>query len=117
MAIITSHTLNGSNGSHAGGISVYLKNLISNEIVFQTSMDSGGRLNETVSPENIDVNAKYELVFKTRNYWEKQDKHKNKDRVVEEVVIRFKMPNKNKKYHFPIILSPNSYSTWWSEGE
>ena len=117
MAIITSHTLNGSNGSHAGGISVYLKNLNSNEIVFQTSMDSGGRLNETVSPENIDVNAKYELVFKTRNYWEKQDKYKNKDRVVEEVVIRFKMPNKNKKYHFPIILSPNSYSTWWSEGE
>ena len=42
---------------------------------------------------------------------------KNKDRVVEEVVIRFKMPNKNKKYHFPIILSPNAYSTWWSEGE
>ena len=117
MAIITSHTLNGSNGSHAGGISVYLKNLNSNEIVFQTSMDSGGRLNKTVSSEIIDENAKYELVFKTRNYWKKQGKYKNKDRVVEEVVIRFKMPNKNKKYHFPIILSPNSYSTWWSEGE
>ena len=117
MAIITSHTLNGSNGSHAGGISVYLKNLNSNEIVFQTLMDSGGRLNKIVSPENIDVNAKYELVFKTRNYWEKQDKSKNKDRIVEEVVIRFKMSNKNKKYHFPLILSPNSYSTWWSEGE
>ena len=117
MAIITSHTLNGSNGSHAGEISVYLKNLNSNEIVFQTSMDSGGRLNKTVSSESIDENAKYELVFKTRNYWEKQDIYKNKDRVVEEIVIRFKMPNKNKKYHFPIILSPNSYSTWWSEGE
>ena len=117
MAIITSHTLNGSNGSHAGEISVYLKNLNSNEIVFQTSMDSGGRLNKTVYSESIDENAKYELVFKTRNYWEKQDKYKNKDRVVEEIVIRFKMPNKNKKYHFPIILSPNSYSTWWSEGE
>ncbi len=117
MAIITSHTLNGSNGSHAGGISVYLKNLNSNEIVFQTSMDSGGRLNKTVSSESIDENAKYELVFKTRNYWEKQGKYKNKDRVVEEIVIRFKMLNKNKKYHFPIILSPNSYSTWWSEGE
>ena len=57
MAIITSHTLDGSNGSHAGGISVYLKNLNSNQIVFQTSMDSGGRLNETISTENIDVNA------------------------------------------------------------
>ena len=68
MAIITSHTLNGSNGSHAGEISVYLKNLNSNEIVFQTSMDSGGRLNKTVSSESIDENAKYELVFKTRNY-------------------------------------------------
>ena len=68
MAIITSHTLNGSNGSHAGGISVYLKNLNSNEIIFQTSMDSGGRLHETIPPESIDENTKYELGMREGEY-------------------------------------------------
>ena len=119
MAIITWHTLNGSNGSHAGRISVYLKNLNSNEIIFQTSI---GLWSEDCTKQFLlrvlDENTKYELAFKTLNYWEKNKIIlKNKDSVVEEVVIRFKMPNKIQKYHFPIILSPNSYSTWWSEGE
>ena len=35
MATITSHTLNGSNGTHADGITVMLKNLSENREVFK----------------------------------------------------------------------------------
>ena len=35
MAIITSHTLNGSNGTHAGSITVMLKNLMKIENFFK----------------------------------------------------------------------------------
>jgi|TARA_B100000767_G_scaffold175718_1_gene164237 5-hydroxyisourate hydrolase-like protein (transthyretin family) len=117
MAIISSHTLNGSDGTHAGGILVNLKNLNTNEYLFKTSMDNGGRLNEMLSNESIDENANYELTFLTNDYWKKQKNFKENINIVDEIVIRFKMPNKNKKYHFPIILSHNSYSTWWSQGE
>tara|TARA_B100000900_G_C20551546_1_gene704936 strand:+ start:339 stop:689 length:351 start_codon:yes stop_codon:yes gene_type:complete len=116
MATITSHTLNGSNGTHADGITVILKNLSENREVFQTKMDIGGRLNKIVDPEEINENSTYELIFLIGEYWKNfyNDADKN---VVDEIVVRFKMPDKNKKYHFPIILSQNSYSTWWSQGE
>ena len=38
-----------------------------------------------------------------------------RDRIVSEIVVRFNMENPNKKYHIPIIISPNGYSIWWSE--
>ena len=117
MAIISSHTLNGLSGTHASEISVMLKNLNNNDIIFEIPMDIGGRLNQVISNEKVDVQATYELVFKTGNYWEKVMNDKNYQNIIQDIVIRFKMPNNNKKYHFPIILSPNSYSTWWSQGE
>ncbi len=116
MAIITSHTLNGSNGTHAGSITVMLKNLNENRKLFQTKMDVGGRLNKIVHPDEINENSTYELIFQTGKYWKNVYNDVNKN-IVDEIVIRFKMPDKNKKYHFPIILSQNSYSTWWSHGE
>ena len=47
MAIITSHILNGTDGSHAS-IRVLLKNLSGNKNVFKCKMDIGGRLNKTI---------------------------------------------------------------------
>ena len=117
MAVISSHTLNGIDGTHAGGISVELKNINTNEYLFKTSMDSGGRLNEIVPPDLIDEKAVYELVFGVGKYWEKTHIVSDINKILIEIVIRFKIIDKHKKYHIPVILSPNSYSTWWSEGE
>tara|TARA_B110000881_G_C18404544_1_gene427724 strand:+ start:468 stop:821 length:354 start_codon:yes stop_codon:yes gene_type:complete len=117
MAIISSHTLNGIHGTHAGGISVELKNIKTHKYLFKTFMDNGGRLNEIVSPELIDENAIYELVFGVGKYWKKVHVISDKNKVLNEIVIRFKIIDRYKKYHMPIILSPNSYSTWWSDGE
>ena len=43
MALVTSHTLNSSNGTHAGGIAVTLSNLDNGNILFTGYMDEGGR--------------------------------------------------------------------------
>ena len=39
MAWVTSHTLNGVDGSHAGGIAVRLVNLATGETLFDAAMD------------------------------------------------------------------------------
>lgn len=117
MAIISSHTLNGANGSHAGDIGVSLVNRKTNEILFETAMDSGGRLSKEVDPGLIDTTASYELVFHTGPYWESQPHPGPGVRAIEEVVIRFSMPDPDARYHMPVILSPNSYSVWWSQPE
>lgn len=116
MATISSHTLNGTNGTHAGDIKVTLVNRDSGETLFSTNMDSGGRLNETLPPDKVDIHARYELTFQTGNYWATQDLSQgiSHSQLIDEIVLRFQMPDPDARYHMPVILSPNSYSIWSS---
>ena len=69
MAILSSHTLNGMNGSHAGGFPVRLINITQNSEIFSSSMDSNGRLEKNIDLSLTDVTDKFELVFDTGFYW------------------------------------------------
>ena len=48
MAIISSHTLNGMNGTYAGGFPVRLINITKSSEIFNTRMDNNGRLEKKV---------------------------------------------------------------------
>ena len=109
MAILTSHTLNGTDGTNAGGIKVTFS-LVGGEKIFETKMDEGGRLNKKIGSEQIDPIATYELVFETGPYWIER----GYNQILDQVVLRFKMPDPTADYHMPVIISPNSYSVWWS---
>ena len=109
MAILTSHTLNGTDGTHAGGIEVIFS-LVGGEKIFETKMDEGGRLNEEIGSKYLDPTFSYELVFETGPYWIER----GYKQMLDQVVLRFNMPDPNSNYHMPVIISPNSYSVWWS---
>ncbi len=117
MAIISSHTLNGMNGTHAGGFPVRLINITKNSEIFCTSIDNNGRLEESVDLSHSDATDKFELIFDTGIYWNSFGLSASHNQIISEVVLRFSMPNKNARYHMPVILSPNSYSTWSSQPE
>jgi 5-hydroxyisourate hydrolase len=110
MAMLSSHTLNGSDGTHAGGIAVTLTNLIHGTIVFTARMDDGGRLSQDIDAQVIYPDATYELVFDTGPYWAAR----NIPATVTQIALRFAMPDPEGKYHMPVILNPNSYSMWTS---
>jgi len=110
MATLTSHTLNGSDGTHAGGIPVTLTNLTTGTLTLTAQMDEGGRLSQNIAAEQIDVAATYELVFDTSNYWA----NRNVPATVTKIALRFAMPDPEGAYHMPVILNPNSYSMWMS---
>ena len=112
MAVVSSHTLNSVDGSHAGGIAVRLVNLETGTTVFDTAMDDGGRLVQEVA--DPDPNARYELVFQTGAYWEGRVARSRGFRIINEVVVRFAMPEPDGRYHIPLILSPHGYSLWSS---
>ena len=117
MAIVSSHTLNGMNGTHAGGFPVRLINITQNSEIFCSSMDNNGRLEKIIDLSVTDGKDKFELIFDTGAYWSSLGFSASDNQIICEVVLRFSMPNKNAKYHMPIILSPNSYSTWASQPE
>ena len=117
MAIVSSHTLNGTNGTHAGEFPVRLINITKNSEIFSTRMDNSGRLEENVDLSLTDEIDKFELIFDTGVYWNSFGLSSSDNQIISEVVLRFSMPNKNARYHMPLILSPNSYSTWASQPE
>ena len=114
MSLVSSHTLNGVDGTHAGHIPVRLVHIASQKIIFETQMDAGGRLSQTIESEKIDVDGPYELVFDTADYWQSRNFPRKGPQIMDQIVIRFSMPDPEGQYHIPVILSPNSYSVWWS---
>ena len=117
MALITSHTLNSSNGTHAGGLPVMLTELPTGRILFQTVMDEAGRLSETVEVAASDPATVYELCFTTGPYWDAQNLQEAGARISDQIVLRFCISNTEARYHMPIILSPHGHSVWMSVPE
>lgn len=115
MATISSHALNSTDGTHAGGIAVALTSLDAGVTLFETEMDAGGRLVQQVESNLIDTEHCYELVFRVRSYW--KSKGIDCTNIRDEIVLRFMMPDPDARYHMPIILSPYGYSTWASVPE
>ena len=117
MAIVSSHTLDSVLGMHAGGIEIELFRLERTGTrvrLFRTQSDAGGRLAKDVKLRPEHANDEYEMVFQTGDYFAGHSVPNLGNRIIEEVVVRFRMPDPDGRYHIPLMLAPNSYSVWWS---
>ena len=110
MASITSHILNGTDGTHAGKIPASLVELKSQKILVSGDTDDGGRLSLKIKPEYIYPSMACELVFSLTEYW----KLKNVTGGIAEIALRFSISEAESSYHLPVIINPHSYSTWIS---
>ena len=111
MAILSSHLLNALNGTHASGVKVIINQINSSgnkKLFFKTETDNGGRVLKEFELSNEDCSCEYEMICKTAEYFSEK-------KIVSEIIIKFKMEDPSKKYHLPIMISPNGYSIWWSE--
>ena len=111
MATLSSHLLNSVNGTHASGVKVIINQINSSgEKVnfFESETDIGGRILKDFDLSANDCNCDYEMVCKTADYFSEK-------KIVSEIIIKFRMEDPKKKYHLPIIISPNGYSIWWSQ--
>ena len=110
MATLSSHLLNSVDGTHACGVKVIIHQINSSGdkvIFFETETDDGGRILKDFELSNDDCNCDYEMIYKTADYFSEK-------KIVSEITIKFRMEDPQKKYHLPIIISPNGYSIWWS---
>ena len=111
MATLSSHLLNSVDGTHANGVKVIINKIDSSGekiVFFETETDSGGRILKDFDLSEYDCKCDYEMICKTSEYFSKK-------KIVSEIIIKFRMEDPKKKYHLPIIISPNGYSIWWSQ--
>ena len=109
MTTFSSHLLNSVNGTHANGVKVTINQINSSgvkKIFLETETDQGGRILKDFELSKDDCACDYEMVCKTADYFSEK-------KIVSEIIVKFKMEDPKKKYHLPIIISPNGYSIWW----
>ena len=112
MAVVTSHILDSVSGGSASGIRCELFQLMGDspkQVVFDKYADQEGRISETINIDSTNLGCQFELVMHAADYFNAENA------VVASVVIRFVISDGQKRYHLPVMLSPHSYSTWWSE--
>ena len=115
MAIISTHTLNSVDGSHAGNIRLAILRIGGagqRETILTGETDEGGRFVRELPETEIDPDADYEMVLQVGAYFDPQGLNSANGRNLTEVVMRFKMPDATGRYHMPFMLAPNSYSVW-----
>lgn len=108
MAIVSSHILDSVTGKSASGIRVQLFKIVEDEkseVIFDIAADKEGRIVEQVEAQD----GEYELVFHLAEYFSVDSAS------VKTAVIQFSMADNEKRYHMPLMASPHSYSTWWSD--
>ena len=81
MTIITSHILNGTDGTHANGIKVVFSELCSGKI-FEANTDDFGRIKKNIESVKLNSFVSYELVFETGPYWIERGYRQIMDQVV-----------------------------------
>ena len=75
MAIVSSHTLNGMNGTHAGGFPVRLINISQNSEIFSSSMDNKARLEKIIDLSVTDGKDKFDKYTDTLLYLAARNEH------------------------------------------
>ncbi len=111
MATVSSHILDSVSGKSATGIRCQLFRIAgdaSRQPVFDVLADAEGRISESVTIDESNIGAEFELVMHAADYFGTGDV------VVPCVVMRLVINDVNRRYHLPVMLSPHSYSTWWS---
>ncbi len=115
MATVSSHILDSVSGWSAAGIRCQLSQFVDNgknRLIFDVFADEEGRITQDVEIDDTVVGSEFELVFFGADYFARQSI--KTESAVSVVVIRFVMDDDEKRYHMPVMLSPHSYSTWWS---
>ena len=111
MAIFSTHLLNSIEGTHASDVEIIIyKSNNDNKVVFlEDKTDSSGRMLKEFELTKEDCESDYEMIINSGKYF------RNTSEIINSISVKFKMKDSLKKYHIPLIISPNGYSIWWSK--
>ena len=111
MAIFSTHLLNSVNGTHAANVKIIIYKIHQDKrnIFIEGVTDNSGRMQNEFELTKEDCESDYEMIINSGNYFNDTSK------IVNVISVKFNMKDRQKKYHIPLIISPNGYSIWWSK--
>ncbi len=120
MATLTTHVLDAVAGGHAAGIRIGFFRIDEKDArhqVFDVHANQEGRLTQELTLNPDWIGCRFELVFHTAEYFSDQSSEPpltDSKSALQEVVVRISLTDPEQRIHIPLVLSPHSYTIWWS---
>jgi 5-hydroxyisourate hydrolase len=113
-ARLTTHVLDTSRGRPAAGVCIVLYRLSGQDHhkIAETVTNADGRTDAPLLSGDSLVAGTYELVFHAGDYLRTSGQSGEGVLFLDQIPIRFGVPDPGAHYHVPLLLSPFGYSTY-----
>jgi 5-hydroxyisourate hydrolase len=114
MAGLSTHVLDTARGRPAAGVKIALYRISgqSHRKVAETVTNSDGRTDAPLLAGDALKEGSYELVFHAGDYLRASGQAGDGTLFLDQIPIRFGVPDAAAHYHVPLLLSPFGYSTY-----
>jgi 5-hydroxyisourate hydrolase len=114
MGRLTTHVLDTARGKPAAGVKIMLYRVTGNshKKIAETVTNADGRSDAPMLQDAAFIAGTYELVFCAGNYLRATGQAAGDLLFLDEIPIRFSVPDASQHYHVPLLISPFAYSTY-----
>jgi 5-hydroxyisourate hydrolase len=114
MGRLTTHVLDTARGRPAAGVRIALYRVTGNSHrkIAETVTNSDGRTDAPMLAGDQFTAGSYELVFYAGDYLRETGQASGEVLFLDQIPIRFGVPDAGQHYHVPLLISPFAYSTY-----
>ena len=114
MGRLTTHVLDTARGKPAAGVKIMLYRVTGNshKKIAETVTNADGRSDAPMLQDAAFTAGTYELVFCAGDYLRATGQAMGDLLFLDEIPIRFGVPDASQHYHVPLLISPFAYSTY-----
>ena len=111
---LTTHVLDTAKGKPAAGVKITLYRVAGgrHQEIAQTVTNADGRTDAPMLAGAALTPGNYELVFGAGDYLRASGQAAGEVLFLDEIPIRFGVPDASAHYHVPLLISPFAYSTY-----
>lgn len=114
MGRLSTHVLDTARGKPAAGVKIALYRVSGNSHrkIAETVTNSDGRTDAPLLTGDGLKEGQYELVFFAGDYLRASGQAGEGELFLDQIPIRFGVPDASQHYHVPLLISPFAYSTY-----
>ena len=114
MGKLTTHVLDTARGKPAAGVKIWLYRVTGNshKKIAEGVTNDDGRVDGPILEGKAFTEGGYELVFHAGDYLRATGQAGDGTLFLDQIPIRFGVPDAGQHYHVPLLISPFAYSTY-----